>query len=62
MKKYLLLSLLIAFIANLFGCAAQRNASPTTDLARENWQSAIATDPGYWLKGADQWFRTGDPN
>lgn len=59
-RRCLVLGLLILSFLLLSGCA-YRHASrlPAT---QENWASQVETNPQRWMRGADEWFTTGNPN
>jgi hypothetical protein len=63
MRRTLSLALLLlAASAVLIGCTTTQTPFTNVDLTREDWMSAIETDPTRWTLAADTWFLTGQPN
>lgn len=62
MKRYLLIGLIIFSYSFLVGCASTRSPTLNTDLTQERWMQSVDSNPMMWVRGADRWFLTGDPN
>lgn len=63
LKKYLL-SIFLIFMVTLTACSNNKRIRErgTDDLIRETWVSQMNTNPNNWIKHADPWFLTGEPN
>ncbi|EKD53657.1 MAG: hypothetical protein ACD_60C00162G0012 [uncultured bacterium] len=63
MKISLLLNIIIIGIVLLAGCASNTDYSEVNhNLLQENWMRQVNLNPGKWVKNADIWFFTGNPN
>lgn len=61
MKRTICQILLILFTIFLVSCTTYRNPFPNEDLTRETWPWQVDRTPNNWVRGADCWFLTGDP-
>lgn len=60
MKRYLLLGLIILSSLLLAACAIRSDCR--VDLTRESWMREVESNPQRWMRGADDWFLTGNPH
>lgn len=65
MKHYLLIvSLILSFLVMVSCSMSTTTRYPmlNTDLTKEAWMREVEVSPNTWMRGADRWFLTGDPN
>lgn len=60
MRRHLHTLVLLLVTTVLTSCMYSRTPYLNNNLSKETWQSNIDTDSSKWLKGATQWFLTGD--
>ncbi len=66
MKKLGLLSSIILLFCTLAACVSNNSGYDQTqlneNLLKETWMQQINLNPNYWVRGADPWYYTGNPN
>jgi hypothetical protein len=63
MKRYLLVGWLTLAVVFLSNCTLPvRNPYPHDDLTNETWRHDMDVSSTHWVKEADTWFLTGEPN
>ncbi len=64
MLKKIILSIALICAVTLTACSNYGRIQPrgTDDLIRETWVYQMNVNPNVWIKNADPWFLTGEPN
>jgi hypothetical protein len=63
MKLHGLLLMLIIGVIVLIGCSTPHVQAPVSDnLTQENWMQKVNLSSNNWIRNADPWFLTGEPN
>jgi hypothetical protein len=60
-RKYWALAIIFSLLT-LIGCTPYYFYLKSGDLTHENWLASVYRSPDVWMRGADHWFLTGDPN